>query len=204
MSVNIFEDQAHEYLRLNGFFLVRNFVIHFENAQAQEIDLLGIRLPGSVEQTMYSDGKFATLVFQDDERLELRDNSEVILLIGEVTESTSNTEIQKRISHLRNHMRIKYALQRFGIVEMRDAEKLALGEIIEHPSCTRLRLLRILFLINDETAINYQKQNSDLTFISQKHILDFIDKRAKINIKERARTHLPRWLHNSVDRLLQR
>ncbi len=204
MGINIFEDQAGEYLRLNGFFLIPNFVIHFEDAQAQEIDLLGVRLSGSVEQTMYSNGGFAKSVFQDDDKLDLRDNSETIFLIGEVTESVYNNEIKKRISYLRDQVRINYALQRFGVIDKTDIDSIAKGEIIKHSSKTGVRLLRVLFVLNDEIAGRYQTQNNDLVFISQKHVRDFIAKRATINLKKRARTLLPRWLHDSVDRLLQR
>lgn len=72
LSANILENQASEYLRLNGFFLIPNFVVHFENARAQEIDLIDIRPPGSVEMTMYSDGSYSNFVFKDDaEKLDL-------------------------------------------------------------------------------------------------------------------------------------
>jgi hypothetical protein len=204
MSTNILEDQANEYLRLNGFFLIPNFVIHLENAQAQEIDLLGIRLAGSVEQTMESNGGYAQLVFQNDERLELCDNSDTILLIGEVTESSAAREIKKRIDYLRDTMRIGYSLQRFGVIERTEVYRLIEGKAIRRSGGAGMRLLRVLFVLNDKIAEKYQELNEDLVFLSQEHILGFINKRAKINIKERARILLPRWLHDSINRLLQR
>lgn len=50
--MNYGEKIAYWYLRLNGFFLLNNFVTHRtqENAYASDIDLLGIRLPHVFEE----------------------------------------------------------------------------------------------------------------------------------------------------------
>jgi hypothetical protein len=46
-NMNYGETNAYWYLRLNGFFLINNFVIHRtdEIAYSSDIDILGIRLP---------------------------------------------------------------------------------------------------------------------------------------------------------------
>ena len=201
MSNNVFEEQVSEYLRYNGFFLIRDFVIHFENAQAQEIDFVGIRLPESVEQTMYSDGYFSTFVFQDDgERLSFSETPEIVLLVAEVTES--KTEIKRQIDRLRNPIRIRYALQRLGIIGEKDVDRLIHKDRASYIEGVGTRLLRILFVLTSRIAEKCQEENPDIAFISQSDVLSFIEERAKIDIKERARTLLPRWLHFSVDKLL--
>lgn len=205
MSTNIFEGQVSEYLRYNGFFFIRDFVIHFEDGRPQEIDFVGIRLPKSIEQTAYRNGRYSNFVFEDDvERLNLGSVSDVILLIAEVTESKRDVAIKERIGKLRNKIRGSYALQRFGIYSKRDIDTLFNGKSIDFFGNTKARLLRVLFVISYQKAIKYAKENNDITFISRKDVISFIMKRAKINIKKQSRTLLPRWLHNYIDDLLQR
>jgi len=205
MSVNPFEEQASEYLRYNGFFLIRGFVIHFEDANAQEIDFVGVRLPESVEQTVYSDGQFSAFVFKDDgEKLDLSDTPEIILVVAEVTESKKGIKVEERIEKLRDPIRIGYALRRLGVIEKEDIGMLLHGKSIDYSNGVRARLLQLLFVLNKRMAMKYREKNSDITFITQNDVLSFIGERAKINIKERARAHLPRWLHNCVDKLLHR
>lgn len=203
MNNNVFEEQVSEYLRYNGFFLIRDFVIHFEDGQAQEMDFVGIRLPESVEQTMYSDGHFSRFVFQDDgERLSFSETPEIVLLVAEVTES--KREIEKQIDRLRKPTRIRYALQRLGIIGEKDVDRLIHNNRISCIEGVRTRLLRILFVPTSRIVEKCQKENPDIAFISQGDVLSFIEERAKIDIKERARVHLPRWLHFSVNKLLHR
>lgn len=205
MSDNVLEDQVSEYLRYNGFFLIRGFVIHFEDAQAQEIDFVGVRLPKSVEQTAYSNGRYSNFVFKDDDRrLELSSSPEIILLVAEATESDKRTEITKRIGKLRDTIRISYALQRLGVIENEDIEKLLNEETINYSEGIRARLLRLLFVLNDQIVTKYQKENNDISFISQSDVLSFIEERSKIDIKSRAKALLPRWLHYFVDKLKHR
>ena len=205
MSDNVLEDQVSEYLRYNGFFLIRGFVIHFEDAQAQEIDFVGVRLPKSVEQTAYSNGRYSNFVFKDDDRrLELSSSPEIILLVAQATESDKRTEITKRIGKLRDTIRISYALQRLGVIENEDIEKLLNEETINYSEGIRARLLRLLFVLNDQIVTKYQKENNDISFISQSNVLSFIEERSKIDIKSRAKALLPRWLHYFVDKLKHR
>jgi len=63
--------------------------------------------------------------------------------------------------------------------------------------------VRILFVLNDRIVDKYEKENN-ITLISRGDVLSFIKSRAKIDIKARSRTLLPRWLHHFVDDLLQR
>jgi len=205
MNENIFEEQVSEYLRYNGFFLIRDFVVHFEDSHPQEIDFVGIRLPKSVEQTVYSDGRYSNFVFGDDvEKLNLGDTSDAILLIAEVTESEKDTAIKERISKLRNKIRGSYALQRLGVHSKGNIDALFNGKSIDYFGNVKAHLLRVLFVLNDQIAIKYSEENNDITFISRKDIISFIKKRAKMNIKQPSRTLLPRWLHNCLDDLLQR
>lgn len=204
VNSNIFEEQAGEYLRYNGFFLIRGFVIHFEDAQPEEIDFVSIRLPESVEQTMYANGSFSNFVFKDDgDKLNLSEIPEIILLVAEVTESDKDPKIKKRIGKLRDPIRISYALQRFGVIEREYINELVRGKAIKYLDDVKACLMRILFVLNDEIAIKYRKENSDIIFISQSDVCSFIENRSKIDIKKRGRTLLPRWLHFFVDKILQ-
>jgi len=205
MNENIFEEQVSEYLRYNGFFLIRDFVIHFEDSQPQEIDFVGIRLPKSIEQTMYSNGRYSNFVFEEDvEKLNLGDTSNAILLIAEVTESEKNSAIKERISKLGNKIRGSYALQRLGVYSKENIDALFNGKSINYFGNVKAYLLRVLFILNDQIAIKYIEENNGITFISRKDVISFIKRRAKINIKRQSRALLPRWLHNYVDELLQR
>jgi hypothetical protein len=204
MPENIFEGQVEEYFRYNGFFLIRDYVIHFEGKQAQEIDFVGVRLPYSIEQTVYSNGNFSTYVFEDDyEKLFLHEPNKIILLVAEVTESKYDREIKKRINYLRDKTRIGYALQRLGIINPDDVSVLLKNGEIRVNGANRC-LTRILFVLNDKLVNKYRERNTDIVFISQSDVISFIKKRAKINIKERGRAILPPWLHHQVNLLLHR
>ena len=50
--MNYGETNAYWYLRLNGFFLIENFVVHRteEIAHSSDIDLMGVRLPYVFEE----------------------------------------------------------------------------------------------------------------------------------------------------------
>lgn len=126
------------------------------------------------------------------------------MLIAEVTESSQDREIKKRIDKLRNPIRIGYALQRLGIIEKEAVNELIKGKSINYFGDVGTHLSRVLFVLNNQIAEKYRKENKDITFISQSHTLSFIKERAKIDIKQRARTHLLPWLHYFVNELLQR
>ena len=198
MAVNPLEEKAKEYLRLNGFFTIPKFVLHFTDGQAKEIDILGVRLKGSVEQAMEKRGQFVPIVFGDDETLALGDNSKDILLIAEATESPDRGEVRKRLNYLREKTRLEYALQRFGFVSEKDIENLIGGRV------TDKKLLKVMFVIKEDLKASLVDENRDIVIISWNHLSAFINNRAGIDIKQRARMLLPTYLHNEMDELLSR
>lgn len=193
------EEIFDEYLRLNGFLTIRNYVLHIEGGQAQEVDIIGVRLPHSTESTMYSDGCFSEFVFVDDtDTLKLDVNPDTILfLIGEATISIEKPKIVERLEKLRDEKRIRYVLNRFGVIRRSDQDILISGgtAVIEN---IRAHLLKVMFVENDGLAESYRKDHSNITFISFRHADRFIRERAKLKIKSRAIHQLPRHLQYYV------
>jgi hypothetical protein len=71
------------YLRLNGYFVVNNFILHEEHgSQKTEIDLIGVRFPNQIEIINGNDGLAHTL--ENDDELVIRDNL-IDVVIAEVT-----------------------------------------------------------------------------------------------------------------------
>lgn len=108
------EELAYWYLRLNGFFLVENFVIHKETeAEAKDAkhssdaDLLAVRFPNAEEKI----GR--KLLECDDEILfSFFNKSKVLALIVEVKSS----EEPEDIKIFNSKYKMRYALRRIGLL----------------------------------------------------------------------------------------
>src|SRR5260370_1616652 len=121
--MNYGETLTYWYLRLNGFFLLRNFVLHppYEsegtNNQAADSDLLAVRFPHVYEdiggQPDDWDSRFRTWGFYLEE--------DVIGLIIEVKTSPNANRSEIRENSF-NRSRIKQAVQRMGMFKLEDTE----------------------------------------------------------------------------------
>lgn len=116
------EELSSWYLRLNGFFLVENFVIHKEtDAEAEDakhtadVDLLAVRFP-SVEE------KIGRKVLECDDEVLFKcfNKNKVLALIVEV-KSSEKPEIIKLFS---SPYKMGYALRRIGLLSPDQTENL--------------------------------------------------------------------------------
>jgi len=103
---NYGEELAYWYLRLNGFFLLENFVIHRteEIKHSSDIDLMAVRLPFVYEEI---GGK------PDDWDENLLNNLDPSKVIGILCEAKTGEYNEKEL--FKSHY-IKYALNRFGFI----------------------------------------------------------------------------------------
>ena len=119
--LNYAEELAYWYLRLNGFFLVENFVIHrFEKTEdeehkhASDADLLAVRFP-FVKEIIGE-----RPVVCHDELFQKFRGDKILGLIVEVKSSEKPSEIKI----FDNAYRMKYALNRLGILTDRQIRAL--------------------------------------------------------------------------------
>jgi hypothetical protein len=202
MSFNSGEEIVGEYLRLNGFLLIRDFTIHFIDRNPSDIDFIGVRMPYSVECCIHENGQLSTLIFEEDNvNLDFLSSECIIFLVSEVTLSNKKKEIEKRIGYLRNHVRLEYALRRLGVTSTDETLELIKGNEVQINSTFKAKLSRILFLYNDELVEKYQKDNPDIKILSLKHARDFIKQRAKYDIKSRAPNLLPPYIQLAIRNL---
>ncbi len=106
------EELVEWYLRLNGYFIIPNFILHPLmpcRSQRTEIDLLGVRFPYQTEVVCDSEGK--RLPMENDEKL--IDNRFVDCLIVSVKGIKSEVEINRKIKEFQN---LKDVIKRFGFV----------------------------------------------------------------------------------------
>jgi len=124
--MNYGETLTYWYLRLNGFFLLRNFVLHppYEsegtNNQAADSDLLAVRFPHVYEEIGGQpddwDSRFRTWGFSLEE--------DIIGLVIEVkTSPNANRTTIERNSF--NQTRIRQAVQRMGMFKLEDTQDIA-------------------------------------------------------------------------------
>lgn len=103
---NYGEELAYWYLRLNGFFLLENFVIHRteEIKYSSDIDLLAVRLSFVYEEV---GGQL------DDWDEKLLNNLDASKIIGILCEVKTGKYKEKKLF---KRQYIEYALNRFGVI----------------------------------------------------------------------------------------
>jgi hypothetical protein len=166
--VNYAEELTYWYLRLNGFFLIENFVIHREGHQIEhraDADLLAIRFP-HVREAIGG----MPMDFDNDILFRAFNQNRIIGLIVEV--KSSRGQIQPNIFTDRGRM--QYALHRFGF-EMRDEEIEALAnnhQWIRNEQITGERPFQIgKLLVHDQN----NEINPNFAFnLNLTHVTEFI------------------------------
>jgi hypothetical protein len=119
---NYAEELAYWYLRLNGFFLIENFVIHKEPKEFEGIkhrsdaDLLAVRFPNVIE-------KIGEEALRPDDEFLLR-NFDCGKTLGLIIEVKSG-EDWKNLNIFEDKKRMKYALNRFGFIPPEKVDKLS-------------------------------------------------------------------------------
>lgn len=194
MARNDFERLCSLYLRLNGFFHMVNFSLHFtpKKKKAEEIDFVGVRFPNSSEKPLTKNGDYdERFPFRDDKQLLcLMDNSKVAILLGEATMSSNATVISERVRKLKDPLRTKYVLQRFGIFDSEEIEKIADG------TSNRFCMLRIMFVLSERTVP--KKDFEGVEFLSYLDMSSFIQNRASHALKASGIHLLPEGLQDFV------
>lgn len=107
------EELVEWYLRLNGYFIIPNYILHPLmpcGSQRTEIDLLGVRFPYQSELVCDDEGK--KLPMENDGRL--IDNRYVDCLIVSVKGAKSEAEVNRAIKDPQN---LKDVIKRFGFVK---------------------------------------------------------------------------------------
>ena len=193
MSTDIGEELIEEYLRLNGFFLIRRFTIHHTDKNPSDVDFIGVRMPGSIEIVEDATDPLQSVVFEDDPRLQHFFPPDCIaILMAEVTLSHKKVEIEERISKLKDRNRAEYVLRRFGIHVPNIISDLLDRKITKSESLFKLTLTRTLFLHTEKLVEKYQKENPELVFLSWTSAQNFVKKRSSYKIKSRGVHNLPR------------
>ncbi|MCI9843510.1 hypothetical protein [Flavobacterium pectinovorum] len=161
--MNYGETNAYWFLRLNGFFLIENFVVHRTEdiEHSSDIDLLGIRLPYVFEEIGGQNNDW-------DEALmgELNPNLMTGIICEVKTGAFNNDDLfRKKYLH--------YYLDRFGFMPNLSDHVNQIYEnkvtVIEHNG-TKFQILK-LFISNQES------QRKDFLQLQIKHLRSFIENR---------------------------
>jgi hypothetical protein len=174
---NYGEELAYWYLRLNGFFVIDNFVYHrTENNRDGDADLIALRLPYVKEPIGGNLGDW-------DERLfsHLGDY-DVLAVLCEV-----KTGHRANLSRTFENRKVKYALNRVGFSDIEIKEMLSHNRSNFVLKNNRKNLLKLLI-----TEHETENQDTFMTF-SLEHVEDFIYSRIKnySNQKYNARHFFP-------------
>jgi len=175
-KMNKDEELVKIFLRLNGYFLVDNFIVHNGDAdltncrekiipQLTETDMLGIRMPFQAENT-------GDLTIANYDKLILK-NGLIDLVIVESKTGNKNrpNSTWKNIKKIEN---IKYLIRFFGITNDEDEiEKLSTCLLVNY-NC-EWKNYSIRYIIVSEN-INPHYSGKGITYITIEEIIDFIVK----------------------------
>jgi hypothetical protein len=191
---NDFERLCSLYLRLNGFFHTVNFTLHYtpKRKKTEEIDFVGVRFPDSCETPMTENGNYdEEFRFEDDKQLlDMIDDSKITILLGEATVSPDPNMISDRVKKLENYLRTKYALQRFGLFDNKEIERIVKGR------SDGFSLLRVVFVVSKKTF--RESDFKTVRFLSYHDIYSFIQNRASHALKASGIHLLPEGLQDFV------
>jgi hypothetical protein len=159
------EELVEWYLRLNGYFIIPNYILHPLmpcGSQRTEIDLLGVRFPYQSEVVCNSEGK--RLPMENDAKL--IDNQFVDCLIVSVKGAESEAEVNRKIKDFQN---LKDVIKRFGFVESEDEIVDVAKELLREKKAVRGQFqIRFLGIAGKYNRYSKTKQ------IILKEIVEFI------------------------------
>lgn len=173
------------YMRLNGYFIVENFIVHSKGPSPQrtDVDVLGVRLPHQAE-VITNGGK--PLKLPNDPKLVADGSAINDVVIAEV--KSGRPHINER-SWKKDKVVLEYILRFVGFTDI----EAKLSEVAE---CLRTRYhaeydnyrFRIVAFGQGEAP---QEAEKDLKTIDLKHTLDFVKKRFRRY--ESHKRHHPQW-----------
>ena len=174
-KMNKSEELVKIFLRLNGYFIVDNFIIHNGHAdlsnsknkiipQSTEIDLLGIRMP-------YQNEKTGKLYIANYKHLILSDN--LIDLV--IVESKTGKENRPNPTWRNNDCidNIKYIIRFFGITDKEDVIEEISKNLIERYQYKWNNDYYFRYIIVAENKNEYYLKKG-VTYFTIEEILDFI------------------------------
>jgi len=152
------------YLRLNGYFVAPNFIVHGRPSARTDVDVLAVRFPYSEESN-----------FKDDSELRLsHDRIDVVLAEAKSGPISSLNGPWSRPQK----GALDYVLKRVGIAPKDDVSRLA-NDLYKHRSTTaegfRVRILAFAESISD------QLRDEGVIFIGWNQVLKFIHRRFRDN-----------------------
>jgi len=168
---NYGEELVYWYLRLNGFFIISNFVLHTKDKRMRgDADLLAIRLPKTKEYIWVEINKHEVPreVLPDGELFNYIDENKIVGIIAEVKAGFDKSSGDLNI--FSNKERFTKALQRLGMYE----------DGIENESWhirdidNKYQVIKILFKNNNERV---ELKDGEYLIISLQHAENFIYKR---------------------------
>lgn len=161
--LNYAEEMSYWYLRLNGFFLIDDYVLHrkgLNKEQSSDCDIIGIKLANSKESIdghNYID--YDKLLFGD-----LNEN-ENVAIICEVKSGDYNKKDLFKIE------KIKYCLKRFGLLDERNNK-----DIIDNVVNKNIYKIRDFYVL--KLLISQKSNDSDIyKNMTLNHINKFIKER---------------------------
>lgn len=162
--MNYGETNAYWYLRLNGFFLINNFVIHRtdEIVHSSDIDILGIRLPYVFEEVGGQPNDWDESLLQT-----LNPN----LMTGVICEVKTG-DFDKKSLFRKEYL--KYCLDRFGFMPQLSEAYL---EQVFNNQITLVEFGGHQFQILKLFVSNYESNREDFIQLRIKHIRQFIEYR---------------------------
>jgi hypothetical protein len=170
--MNKYEELSKTYLRLNGYFIIDNYIVHNGGAdisnsykkiipESTELDILGVRFPFQKEQS-------DKLLIKNDENLILQSNMIDFVIIESKSKNSNKPNSTWSLEN------INYILRFFGFT----ADENVINEIAitlkEKYSCT-WNNYSIRYIITSENANDYYVDKG-LQYITIDTILNFIIK----------------------------
>ena len=140
---NFGEELAYWYLRLNGFFLIDNFVLHsadLKSSQSADADVIGIRNPHTVEKIGMFDVDDISPNLVD---FEPKIKEKTVVVISEVKTSPTKQKILLQDEH-----RLKYIIKRTGLFEAEIVDEVS-NQLFNNksysPDGSNISILKIIF-----------------------------------------------------------
>lgn len=185
--MNYGEEMAYWYLRLNGFFLIQNFVIHRTNkvVYSSDIDLLAVRFPHVFEEI---GGQ------EDDWDNILRSYFDVNKITGIICEVKTGSF--KELSLFKKE-KIEYAINRFGFAP----DIASYAETLTNES--KISIPNTNFEIGKLFVSNLPPKRKNFLYISIGEIRAFIEMRIEKYLNEKWRDRLffhSNYLQEFIDR----
>lgn len=178
--MNYAEELSYWYLRLNGFFIITDFVLHHKHG---DTDLLGIRAPHASEfvkgKRLEEDAVLIKL-FNESGCNFYNDISCIIAEVKGGKNPISSTEIQEKF----DLETLKYALNRIGLFRSCDIDNAA--KDLEKTKALTIKnnfsIHKILFAHVDSFK---PKKEDEFSFVSLEQVVKFLESRMSLDFKIR-------------------